>query len=650
MYREVEISNDEFTWKKAKKDFIYCDYHYFGAGDGAADGGIHDAVFLGYRNLEDSMKQILRRLGAVFCIVLLAGCTMLTAAAADIDNAVLDTSEAQEPDGGEDAGSVVSDEDKAQEADTEPVSGAVALEELDFLMPSGVFVGTIDISGKTGSQVKELIEAYAAELQNRSITFCIGELKEVMSVSDLGCEWSNEAELAQRLDATQQGSLIDQYKAYKDITDGDEPLAVDFSFDTESMDSCMQALKDEYNTEALNATVTRVDGQFIITDSVDGLVIDEDSTKDALLEAVKNWNGESISITVDAVESKAEVTSDMFEGFGALLGTCTTTYWASNSIRNGNVEKAASNMDGWLFLADEDISCLDMIAPVTVEGGYGLAPSYVSGKQVDSIGGGICQVATTLYGAYLEAEIEIVYRKNHSASVDYVDPSMDATIYPESGLDLKAKNNTGSPIYIEAYTSDGKVTINIYGVEYRPENRTVKYRSIITSIADAGIESDLPDESMQVGTVTYLNIEHKSMTSQLWKDVYVDGVLEESTMINSDTYYPMPANRRYGAPVDANGTQYYVRDDGYVVAMEDKDNPDAVTYRLNPDGTWLDDPLGDDEDDDDDEDEDDSDSKSDKSDGNGKTSSDGKSDTTTGSSNVSTSEDPSEETKADSEE
>lgn len=593
------------------------------------------------------MKQILCRLGAVFCAALLVGCTLLTAAATEIetdaDDTALGTAEAQETESTEPSDS---DESAAEEADAAPVSSVEALEELEFLMPSGISIGTIDVSGKTGSQIKALIEEYVAGLQNRSITFCIGELKEVISVSDLGCEWSNETELAQRLDATQQGSLIDQYKAYKDITDGEEPLKVEFSFDTESMDACMQALKDEYNTEAVNATVTRVDGQFVITESIDGLVIDEDGAREDLLEAVENWDGESISITVEAVDSKAEVSSDMFEGFGALLGSYTTNYTTSNSARNMNVEKAAENMNGSFFLPDEDMSCLEMIAPVTLEGGYGLAPSYVSGGQVNTVGGGICQVSSTLYNAYLYAEIEIVYRKNHSSSVDYVDPSRDATVFPDSGLDLKARNNTGYPVYIEAYTSNGKLTVNIYGVEYRAANRTVEYRSIITSVEDAGIATDLPDESLSVGTVVYLNNEHKAITSQLWKDVYVDGVLQESTMVTSDVYSPMAANRRYGAPVDANGTQYYVRDDGYVVAMEDKDNPDAVTYRLNPDGTWLDDPL--EEEEEEEEETDDSD-ESEEDDSSGKTTSSGKNDTTTSASS-SSAEDSSEESESESEE
>ena len=98
--------------------------------------------------------------------------------------------------------------------------------------------------------------------------------------------------------------------------------------------------------------------------------------------------------------------------------------------------------------------------------GYYVAGAYSKGKVIDSIGGGACQVTTTLYNAVLEAELEIVERQAHSMTISYVDLSRDAAI-AGTYKDLKFKNNTDVPILIEAYTKGRKITFNIWGYETR---------------------------------------------------------------------------------------------------------------------------------------------------------------------------------------
>lgn len=89
-----------------------------------------------------------------------------------------------------------------------------------------------------------------------------------------------------------------------------------------------------------------------------------------------------------------------------------------------------------------------MMAPFTLENGYASAGAYENGRVVDSIGGGVCQIATTLYDASLYAELEITQRQNHSMSVSYVKPSMDAAI-AGTYKDIKVTNPYDTPIYIE---------------------------------------------------------------------------------------------------------------------------------------------------------------------------------------------------------
>lgn len=112
------------------------------------------------------------------------------------------------------------------------------------------------------------------------------------------------------------------------------------------------------------------------------------------------------------------------------------------------------------------------MVPFTEENGYAPAASYANGTVVESFGGGICQVSTTLYQAVLQAELEVTERHNHSMIVKYVEPSMDAAI-AEGAKDFRFVNNTEAPIYIEGYTYGGKIYFNLYGEEYRSADRKV---------------------------------------------------------------------------------------------------------------------------------------------------------------------------------
>ena len=108
----------------------------------------------------------------------------------------------------------------------------------------------------------------------------------------------------------------------------------------------------------------------------------------------------------------------------------------------------------------EEYSVLEHITPFTEANGYKLAGSYLNGQVVDSLGGGICQVSTTLYNAVLRAELNVTERHNHSMVVTYVDKSADAAIAESAGKDFRFVNNTEHPIYIEGYTHDKKITFS----------------------------------------------------------------------------------------------------------------------------------------------------------------------------------------------
>lgn len=161
------------------------------------------------------------------------------------------------------------------------------------------------------------------------------------------------------------------------------------------------------------------------------------------------------------------------------------------------------------------------VSPFTQENGYELAGSYQNGTVVESFGGGICQVATTLYNAVIRAELEITMRFNHSMLVHYVEPSMDAAI-AGNYKDLKFKNNLDAPVYIEGYCSGGIIYFNVYGKETRPSNREISFESETVSKTDPKVQFTM-DASLTAGSVSVTQSGQSGCIAQLWKIVKVDG-------------------------------------------------------------------------------------------------------------------------------
>lgn len=188
----------------------------------------------------------------------------------------------------------------------------------------------------------------------------------------------------------------------------------------------------------------------------------------------------------------------------------------------------------------ETLSGYECMHPFTIENGYFTAAAYENGQVVDSVGGGVCQIATTLYDASLAAELEITQRQNHSMIVMYVKPSMDAAI-AGTYKDIKITNNYSTPIYIEGTTAGKTLTFTIYGKETRPANRKVEYISETLSKTDPGEPQRKVDNSLKPGQTKQVQSAHIGYKSRLWKVVTVDGVEKERTILHTDTYNPSKA-------------------------------------------------------------------------------------------------------------
>lgn len=200
------------------------------------------------------------------------------------------------------------------------------------------------------------------------------------------------------------------------------------------------------------------------------------------LEEAKNMlSNEQEEYTIPLKTLYPSITTNMIgtDAFPDMLSTYSTKYSSSDRDRTTNLQLAASKINGTVLMPGETFSYNQVVGERTIAAGYKEAPIYVSGEVVDGLGGGICQITSTLYNAVLYANLEIVERSNHQFVPSYVTASRDATVVYGS-IDFKFKNNRNYPIKLVCSVSGGIAKFDIYGL--RTDNEyEVEISSYVTS-------------------------------------------------------------------------------------------------------------------------------------------------------------------------
>lgn len=213
------------------------------------------------------------------------------------------------------------------------------------------------------------------------------------------------------------------------------------------------AIHAELLKEPKDASFTD-DGKFNVVDEVVGCRFDVANAK-VLWEAAAPAEEVDIPMSVTWPAVTGQQLRDSL--FRDLLGTCTTNYWNSTDNRINNVKLASSKIDGTILYPGDVFSYNEVVGQRTVEAGFLPAPAYVDGDVKDEIGGGACQVSSTLYCATLFAFLETVERTNHYFPVHYMQLGTDATVtIPDEGgkvMDVKFRNNRNYPIKIVSYST-----------------------------------------------------------------------------------------------------------------------------------------------------------------------------------------------------
>ena len=413
-----------------------------------------------------------------------------------------------------------------------------AKETDDATIPANVYIGEVSVGGMTVDEAKEAVTDYVKDTTDVDVVLKAGEKSVTVKAEELGLGWGNTKVAEEAANIGKSGNLIKRYKDQKDLENENKVYNIVYTVDEEKTRAVLTEKSAELNQKAVNASLKRENGAFIYEDGKQGIVMNIEGSVQSVVSYFNNeWDVKEPEVELVAEVEEPEGNKESLSRVKDVLGTYHTDFSSSTAERVINIKNAVSKIDGTVLYPGEEFSVYEAIAPLDAENGYELAGAYENGTTVQSYGGGVCQVSTTLYNTVLYSELNVTQRSNHSMMVHYVDPSRDAAI-AGTYKDLKFQNSTDAPIYIEGYTSGGIVYFTIYGEETRPSNRKVEYQSETVSQDTPPVQ--IAAAAAPVGYVAVTQKANAGQSAKLWKIVTVDGVEQEREVVNTSKYASSP--------------------------------------------------------------------------------------------------------------
>lgn len=351
----------------------------------------------------------------------------------------------------------------------------------------------------------------------------------------------------------EDGTIIDKEKVLADINQAVEEIGDQTGVKVEVVaqeDKCPEItpelVKKEVECEPQDAKlVTDENGHKTVEKEIIGVKVAEADVQ-AGLDAGKDDKG-SYQVKVTLEQPDVDYFDLAAELFNDTLASCTTQFNSGLKGRTTNVKLAAQKINGVILNPGEVFSFNNTVGKRTAEAGFENATIYTSNGMEDGLGGGICQVSSTLYNATLYADLETVERRNHKYKVTYVKLGTDATVAWGS-IDFRFKNSRNYPVKIEATVSGNSLTVAIKGTKEDDRQVTITTNSYNTVAAGEQITYD---SSMADGKRVVTSNGMTGVTVDTFKKVTKNGEVVSNEKISTSVYKPYPAQVKVGTKKSA---------------------------------------------------------------------------------------------------
>ena len=414
----------------------------------------------------------------------------------------------------------------------------------------GTFINDVDVSGMTADQAFEAVNkdlSDAGDPVSVKYTLKLDGKEYPLDFSDAKFEYNTREIIDATIglnkvsDPEDYTKLIECYNYKQSLKN--TPAKYETSYTvaidgvSEKVHTILDPLIDQYSTvkDAEIGDFNPSTKEFTITPEETGMTIDIDAAVDKVKELFDNkeYTG---SVVVPSVVKEPEVTTEKLKANFGLRGEHTTKA-SNNANRNTNLSQACKKINGTILKPGQEFSFNKVVGKRTREAGFKEATVIMGGQYEQGLGGGVCQVSSTLYDAVLKSDLKITDRHPHAWPSDYVLEGLDATV-DYGSLDFKFKNNTDYQIIIVMWFDSSKreVHAQIYGKRF-PDEQKIVLRSEVVSTSGYGKTEYVEDKTMEAGKTKTNREAHQGKTVKtfkIWQDK--DGKEIKRETIGTTTY------------------------------------------------------------------------------------------------------------------
>lgn len=400
----------------------------------------------------------------------------------------------------------------------------------------GHYVGGLTL-GEATRQLKASIMEEG--LEEESVFFSFEDSSWSFRKSELGVTMDLESTLQEAyLTGRSAGHILNYYARFMLLTD---PVTVSFHYqvDRQAFLNAMSAPAKAVLKEPQDATyILAENGEKVeIIPDQPGQTLDTAQTLERLLDVLPTYNApDPVELFVHEVD--AARTAAHLESLRVREPVSTFSTDISTSIPNRlhNIKLAADALDGTLIEPDKEFSFNSVVGPANAAQGYISAPVIVAGEMVEGIGGGVCQVSSTLYNAILLADLSIAERRNHSLMVGYVPPGLDATI-AHGWIDLRFLNDRNHAVWIRTFVAGNRLIIKLYG-DPIPGQEVKVVTTDTEKIAQDVNYTKTPN--LPTGVTEKVKNGQPGYRVNVWRVSYIDGEEIRRELLSKDTYKAVP--------------------------------------------------------------------------------------------------------------
>lgn len=323
---------------------------------------------------------------------------------------------------------------------------------------NNVTVSEVNLSNTSKDSAKKMVDNI--KLENIKLNY---EGKEfLISGEDISYKVDSDAVVNEAFNVGRnKGFVKNKFKIFSlKVLGQKEIVPLKYTINEEELKNKLEKIASEINVNEKNAEIQIQNDQIAVTAEENGKKVNIDQTLGMIKESIKYAKHDNIELTTEVTVPK--VTKEKLKTVDTLLGEFSTTFNSGVQGRSHNVRLGTEAINNVILEPQEIISFNDQTGERSVGNGYKNAPVIVNGEMMEGLGGGVCQVSSTLFNAGALSGLKIVERRNHSIPSSYVALGRDAVV-DYGNLDLKMQNNFQNPVYISATVEGNKINIKVYG-------------------------------------------------------------------------------------------------------------------------------------------------------------------------------------------